>query len=222
MTTALMERTQDEKQAISLTEQVNALVIVTNEDRLSAETLLESLSEAEKRVFSYLDPPRAKAYEDYQYHKTRLDEAINPIKQAKKDAKQKCITWDNEQERKRREEQARLEAEARKRAEDEALALAAQAEQEGDTETAQAILEQPVQAAPVVVQRTSPAPSRLSAGRKVWSAEVVSLMALCKAVAEGKQPITLIMANQPALNKMATALKESMNIPGVKATCKTV
>jgi hypothetical protein len=42
-------------------------------------------------------------------------------------------------------------------------------------------------------------------------------MALVKAVAAGTQPLALLEPNMPALNKMATALKSAMNIPGVKA-----
>jgi hypothetical protein len=216
MTTAI-ETTEVEKKAITLTERVSALVIVTNEDRMGAEYLMEDLSAAEKAIFGYLDPPRAQAYDLYLSQKKRLDDALNPVKQAKKDAKQKCISWDAVQEAKRREEQARLEAEARKRAEDEQLALAAQLEKEGDQETAEAVLAEPVQVAPVVVQRTAPAATRLSAGRSVWSAEVTNLMALVKAVAEGRQPITLLEPNMTALNGMARSLKSSLSIPGVRA-----
>jgi hypothetical protein len=56
----------------------------------------------------------------------------------------------------------------------------------------------------------------------MWYAEVSSLQMLCKAIAEGKQPVTLIQANMTALNSMAKALKSSMNIPGVVAKSKTV
>jgi hypothetical protein len=220
--TTTTEKSVAEVQADTLTAQVKTLKIITNEDRTAAEDMLQNAKTLEDQIFAYLDPPRAKAYEDYQYHKARLDAAINPVKDARKTLKQLCVSFDQEQERIRREEQARLEAEARKRAEDEALASAAQAEAEGDTATAEAIISEPVQIAPVVAPRTAPAPSRLSAGRTIWSAEVTNLMALVKAIADGKQSITLIEANIPALNKMATALKSSMNIPGVVAKSKTV
>lgn len=226
-----INKTTDEQNAITLTEQANAIVIRSNDDRVNAETIMESLSDAEKRIFAYLDPPRAKAYDDYQYHKNRLDEAINPIKQARKETKQKCIKYDSEQERIRKAEQERLESEARKRAEDEALELAAQAEKEGDTETAQAIISDPVQSVPVFVPRTAPAPSKLTAGRKVYSAEVTDLKALCKAIGDGRVQSEIIIGidynkekklTSPALNKIASALKESMNIPGCKCVYKTV
>ena len=217
MTTELIERAKDEEQAIALIDHAKAMIIVTIADRAEAETFVQELSVAEKKRFAYLDPERKTAYENYLHHKQRLDDAIEPLISARKTVKQKCITYDTEQERLRLEEQRKLEVEARKRAEEEALALAAQLEAEGDKEAAEAIIEAPLYVAPVFVQKPAQKPSRLTAGRSVWSAEVVSLILLVKAVVEGKQPMNLLLPNQVALNQMATALKENFNVPGVRA-----
>ena len=224
MTTALIERSPAEIQADNLTVQEQNLVIVTNEDRTAAEDMIQGAKKLEDEIFAYLDPPRAKAYEDYKYHKERLDNAIKPVLDARRAIKSKCISWDTEQERIRLEEQRKLEAEARKRAEEEALALAAHAEAEGDTETAEAIIAAPLDVAPVRAQKTAPAPSRLTAGRSVWSAEVVSFLTLVKAVAEGNQPISLLMENQNALNNAAKLIKVngSMAIHGCKVVERKV
>ena len=176
----------------------------------------------EDEIFAYLDPARERSYRDYQYHKKRLDDAITPVQEARKIIKGTCMAFDAAQERLRREEQLRLEAEARKRADEQALAEALAAEQSGDKELAEQIIEEPVYVPPVTVARTAPAPSRLSAGRSVWAAEVTSLMALVKAVAEGKQPISLLEPNMPVLNGLARSLKSTWVCPGVRAVEKKV
>ena len=221
MTTTL-ERIPAEESAINLLDLAKSIVIVTNEDRIVAEEKIQGAKTLEDEIFAYLDPPRAKAYEDYKYHKQRLDDAIKPLQNARQIYKQKCIAWDQEQERIRQEAQRKAEEAARLRAEEEALAAALAAEQEGDKETAEAIIAEPVQVAPVIVPKTAPAASRLSAGREVWSAEVVNLMDLCKAIVAGKASINLILPNQPALNKMASAMKSTLAIPGVRAVSKKV
>lgn len=232
--TAVMEspKIEAEGKAVTLLDQAKALVIVTNEDRTAAEEMIQAAKTLEDEIFKYLDPPREKAYEDYKYHKKRLDDALLPIQNARKEFKQKCIAFDQEQERKRKEEQAKAEAEARKRAEDEALAMAAQAEQEGQPEVAEAILSEPVQVAPVIVPRSAPAPSRLSAGRTVWYASVIDLKKLCAAIGNGTASTEFVMGldkdkktgiiSSPALNKAAQAMKNTMNIPGVVGKSKTV
>lgn len=208
--------------ALSVPDQAKAFTVSNNDDYTAGESLLATCKQIENEIHATFDPIVDKAHQAHKEAVAQRKKYLDPIEDGRRILKGKMIAYQSEQERKQREEQARLEAEARKRAEDEALALAAQAEAEGDKETAEAIIAEPVQVAPVVVPRTAPAASRLSAGRSVWSAEVVSLMALVKAVAEGKQPITLIQANETALNGMARSLKSAMNIQGVRAVERKV
>jgi len=214
-------KSSDEIKAMSLVDQAKSFIIVTNEDRERAEQLTQDMSAMEKVIFAYLDPPRAKAYEDYQYHKKRLDDAYDPIIEERKAFKQRIIAWDDEQERIRQDDQRKAEQAARKRAEDEALALAAQAEAEGDHETAEAIIAEPVQVAPVFVPKSAPAASRLSSGREVWSGQCVNLMALVKAVAEGRQPLSYLEASKTAL-QVAAKMKAACNIQGLRAVSRRV
>ena len=55
-----------------------------------------------------------------------------------------------------------------------------------------------------------------------WKAELVDIKALCKAVADGTWPVNLVAANMPALNQMARAAKNNLNIPGVRAISEQV
>lgn len=53
--------------------------------------------------------------------------------------------------------------------------------------------------------------------RETWKAEVYNLPDLIRAVADSKAPSATLMADQRALDNLAKALKEQMNIPGVRA-----
>jgi len=95
---------------------------------------------------------------------------------------------------------SRREAERRK-AEEEANKLA---ETEG--------IENP----PVIVQETVPKVQGIST-RDNWSAVVVDLNELIKAIAKGKVPLMAINQNQTFLNQQARSLKDQLDYPGVKA-----
>lgn len=155
----------------------------------------------------------------------------NPVDGAVRAAKSLMSSWDAEQERKRREEEARLAEIARKQAEEQALldAIAAEEEAKANGATkeeakkeADAIIAEPVYVAPVVLPKATP---KLQGGpvyREVWSAECVDVVVLCRAVSEGKASRECVLPNMPALNKMATALKNTMNIPGIRAVSRRV
>jgi uncharacterized membrane protein YqiK len=144
-----------------------------------------------------------------------------------------------EEEARRKAEQERLEAE-RKAEEDRLLAEAVAAEARGDKETADALTAaaeesneqvkelaatlaaEPIYVAPVVVPKTTPKMAGGPVYREVWAAEVVDIKALCMAVATGKASTECVSGNMVALNRMAVALKGTMNIPGVKAYARRV
>ncbi len=56
---------------------------------------------------------------------------------------------------------------------------------------------------------------------ETWFSEVVSLMDLVKAVAEGSQPMVALEANTKFLNQQAKSLREEFKIPGCIAVKKT-
>jgi colicin import membrane protein len=55
-----------------------------------------------------------------------------------------------------------------------------------------------------------------------WQAEVVDMLALVKAVAEGKAPLEWLTVNQVAINKQAVATKNSLPFPGIKFFSKRI
>ncbi len=111
------------------------------------------------------------------------------------------------------QEAARAEAE-RLRVEQEALAT--MAEKCGDPETAEDLRGQEVYvpvAAPVAAEGTWPTTR--------WHAELTDIVALCKAVADGTAPAELVQLNQPAANRLATALRDAVSYPGLRFVSTT-
>lgn len=189
----------------------------------------------EKRS-KYLDP-LTNAQKSVKALMSAYDAEQERIRKAEEDRLRK-IAEDEEKER-RRAEQERLEAE-RKAEEDRLLAEAQAAKDRGDNETAElltnaavetseaikeqsaAIAQEPIYVAPVVVPKTTPKMAGGPVYREVWAAEVTDIKALCLAVATGKASPECVTGNMVALNRMAVALKGTMNIPGVKAYSKRV
>ncbi len=80
---------------------------------------------------------------------------------------------------------------------------------------------------PLPVVTPPPMPSGISTQER-WYAEVVSIRELAAAVGAGQQPEELLIGldrydtglSSPALNKMATALRSALSIPGVRPYMK--
>lgn len=223
MEAQLKEIQQDdiEQRALTLPEKARAIAVEDDASYQLAGGVLLQIKEFRKEINDTFDPIIAKAYAAHKEAKAQKTKVEAPLIEAEGILKPAMATYTTEQERKAREELLRLEAEARKRAEDEVLAAAAQAERDGDRDTAEAIISSPVEVAPIVQNPATPKVNGVSY-RDNWTAQVTSLFALVKAIAAGQQPISLVMANLPALNLQAKSLKGEMNIPGVKSVCEKI
>lgn len=130
--------------------------------------------------------------------------------------------WRVEQENQRRIEQEKINRKLRQDEEDRRIAEAEELEKSGKKEEAEAILEAPIQAPEVVL----PSTTRVDgiADRTYWSADVFDIVKLCRAVADGKAPLTAVMPNMTLLGGMARSMKASMNAQwepwGVKAVSR--
>ena len=158
--------------------------------------------------------------------KRQIDDIKKPVLQAEKDdsgplAQEKLrlgglLTAYQAQERRKREEeerQARIAAE--KQAEEEALQRAIDLAAAGEDEAAEAVLEETIIAAPVVIPASAPKPTG-SVSRESYKAEVTNLMELVKAVAAGTVPLMAVVANESFINNQARTFKEALSYPGVK------
>jgi hypothetical protein len=134
--------------------------------------------------------------------------------------KAQIVKYREEEERQRRAEEARLRQIARQQEEERRLQEALLAELEGNHEEAEDILAEEVYAVPPIVEKTLPKVEGISTV-ETWKAEIVDLMALVKAVAEGRAPISLLSGNQTAVNSIAKH-KGTLTYPGIRVYPETV
>lgn len=148
----------------------------------------------------------------HQLHKQLNDlknEIGAPLKKARLELLQPAILkWEAQERERARIEQERINRELKKQEEARRLELAAEMEKSGKVEEATALIEEPIHTPEVVIAR--PESPKGIQSRTIYSAEVVDLKLLCKAVAEGLAPAEYVLANMPVLNSLARNLKESV------------
>lgn len=158
--------------------------------------------------------------------KSQIDDIKKPVLQAEKDDtgplnQEKArlggllTAYQAAQRRIREEEERQARIAAEKQAEEEALQRAIELAAAGEDEAAEAVLEEPIIAAPVVIPASAPKPVG-SVARLNYRAEVTDLMKLVKAVAAGTVPLMAIVANEQFLNNQARTFKEGLSYPGVE------
>lgn len=156
----------------------------------------------------------------YKLHKDTVAKKAryySPVDTAVRTAKGLMSAWDLEQERIRKAEEARLAEIARKAEEErllqEAIAAEAEARANGATkeeaaQEAQAIIETPVQVAPIVIPKTVPKMQGGPVYRAVWKARIVN---------ERLIPREYLTVDMVKINGVVRSLKGATNIPGVQA-----
>ena len=167
---------------------------------------------------------------DYDYAQEKIrkaeEERLRKIEEERIASERKAEQERLEAERKAEEERLLAEAEAAEKRGDkeaaEALATAAVETTEQYKEVAATLAQEPIYVPPVVVPKAVPKMQGGPVYRETWFAEVTDIKALCMAVATGKAPAECVMGNMPVLNKMAVALRSSLNIDGVAARSKRV
>jgi len=139
---------------------------------------------------------------------------LDVLGQAETIVKRAIGSYQQEQERIAREEAARAEEAARKERE----RLEKQAEKleaKGKTEQAQDKLEQAASVVAVIPQAT-PAKVVGISSSKVWKAEVTDTVAVCKLIAEGVLPPTLVDFKAIELNRVATTWQNTREFAGLR------
>jgi hypothetical protein len=186
----------------------------------------------EKRRKASLLEKRAEKYFEvlYEPHKTAIkniktgeygeNAIVESIEAGCEQLDPKILAYENELRREREELQKMLEDQALQKALDDQEDLAKQLEAKGDQDGAKAVRERK----PFVPSVVLPEWNYLLDGENrldVWRCEVDEenggMIALLKAIIEGKQPMTLIQLNSKVTGSMAKALKQTMKIPGLKA-----
>lgn len=158
------------------------------------------------------------AHEAHKQAVAALQRVDDSFKQAELKYRTKMASFLAEEKRRADEERLRLEAEERKRHEEEQEKAIEQAEAAGATPAeVQAIIQQAEATPAVQVFVPEPEKPRGYAMPETWSAEVIDIKVLCRAIADGQASANLITPNLTALNQMARAMKGTFNVPGCKA-----
>ena len=209
------------QQATALREAGQTITITDTDSYKSAADQLQVIKGLAKRldtdrksITKPIDDLKAEVMDFYRPATTALTDAETLIKKA-------INAYDHEQDRIRRAQEAAA-AEAARKEREKLEAQAAKAEAAGKTERAELLQERAasVVAAPVAI--AEPPKVEGVSKRVTYKAVVVDVMALVKAVAAGTVPVTVLVPDQAALNRMANALKGQLNYPGVTVEAETV
>lgn len=206
------------------------MIVVKDEGTLSkANEIFLTIKALRKKIGEVFDPIIAKSHAAHKEALAQKTQAEAPLIVAEKYLNGQVTVYHQEMERKRREEEELLrqkaikeEMERRKKEEEDRLQQAAELEAAGAKEEAEALIQETVEENEKPVEVYIPPPEtpkvKLEGAtvKEYWSAQVTDLKALCRAVAEGKCPVSYIEPNMTVLNGQARALKKEMSIPGVK------
>ena len=206
---------KEAQRALTVKEQATELKITDAPSYEKAKELLLTIKDLRKEIESTFRPIIEKAHAAHKEAIGQQRKVETPLVEAENIIKPLISKFLAEEERKRKAEEDRLRKIAEAEAEDRRLAEALQAEADGNSEEAAAILdEEPAYIPPPIVPRTVSTGGGI-AMRENWLCRVENLMALVKAVAEGKAPLAAVNANVVFLGQQARSLRSEMQYPGV-------
>jgi hypothetical protein len=200
-----------EKSTMDAVSQAQALVVATPAAYVQAAETRKAIKALLNQIDLTFDPVIKAAHLAHKEAVAAKKKHQEPLEQADRIIGQKRMAYDAEQERIRREKEAALQALAQKQAEDEALAQAEMAEAAGATEEAEAILSEPVVAAPVFVPSSVPVVQG-AVVRQNWKARVVNPALV---------PDEYWVIDEQKLGALARALKGAGKVPGVEFYSET-
>ena len=125
-------------------------------------------------------------------------------------------SYNQEVERKRQEAERIAREAADAAAREEALNRAVEIEATEGKEAAEQFLEEPIQAAPVVIQQEAPVRMVGQVGKTSYKCVVTDVKALLKAVASGAAPMQCFVLDQGWLDRKAGLDKDGFDLPGCK------
>lgn len=145
-------------------------------------------------------------------------EVREPLKAAIESFDRKVLEFEDHLLTERDKFRAELQERERQTAMDAQIAEAAEAERDGDPERARQILERSVFVPQVVLPDIEKEFIEGEGRNETWGVdeEVYDIMAIARAVVEGKIEAGYLVPNFSLANSMAKGLKETFNVPGFK------
>ena len=142
--------------ALSVPEQARQIKVVDADSYRRAGEVIVYIKALRKKIADTFKPIKRKIDESKREALDQERAADLPLKEAENYLSPQIIAYGREQERIRREEESRLREIARKQEEERRMQEALEAEAQGETETANAIINEPAYIPPVVVAKTLP------------------------------------------------------------------
>lgn len=210
-------------EAASWPARARELQVVDDAACIRASEMLKGIKALRQTIADTFDPHIKRAFDAHRALVREKQDAEAPLAEAEAILKRALVAYDDEQERLRRERERELQAQARRDEEarrlNEAAALELEAKATDDVSLlyeAEELITAPIETPVVSVPKATPRVAGVTY-RETWKAHPdVDVKALAAAVASGAAPVTLLMANLPALNQIARATKGTQPIPGVR------
>lgn len=205
--------------------------IATNQEYIDAAEILKDIARKKSKIEEAFKPSVKAAFAAHRSLTQLVSTLTDPLIKADKLFRSKMVAYTDELKRQseetEREEREAAEAIAREdqqRESDRLAAEAAEMEKSGDTLGAEAtfaeaqnVASAPLYVPPIAVTSTIPKVQGVST-RGDWTIDDdVDVMALCKAVVDGKAPLMAILPNMAYLRQRAKSDKGMFAIPGVRA-----
>jgi hypothetical protein len=193
--------------ALSVPEQAHMITAITNNnDYVKAGNILLTIKDIRKKIEATFKPIKQKFDAAKKEVLDQEKAADRPLIEAENWIKPLISGYLIEQEKIRQAEERRLHELARKEEEERRLLEAIEAEKNGQQEEAQAIIDAPVQAPPVVVPKAVPKVEGISM-RENWRFRIVD---------EKKIPREFLKVDEVKIGAYVRAMKSAGNIPGVE------
>lgn len=216
---------QLQSQALTLAEQARALRVIDQQSFDLAADKLRGVVALRKEIQGHYKPLKDAANEAHKRICDAERSMLAPVQEAESVLKQSVASYETtiRRQREEAERKAREEAERARLEEIEREIEAAEASG-ASPEEVQTIIETPVviPTPRVVAPAVQHTPARGVTTVQTFSAEVVNIMALCRAIADGAVSANLVAPNMSALNQMARAMKNTFNIPGCRVVATAV
>ena len=189
------------------------MVVVDELSYQQAMTLASECGRGSKKVEAEFAEAREKTHAAWKAVTTLIASFTKPLDEARSMLNKKGTRWYDAEMARRKAEAERVRKEKEKADEDERLRLAEERAKNGNTKLADAVLEETTYVAPEPVEVPAAAGSTRVAK---WTFEVTDIMALLRAVADGKENASLIQINTVLLGQIARQQKEAAKVTGIR------
>lgn len=206
--------------SLTIREKADEIVVVDQASYNLADSINQNARDEKKAFHVWFDPIDEASKKQRQAIIAQGKVIDEPLNYAIDLTGERCAKWYKAEEKRKENEKKTLEASARKAAEDAQIKAAEELQANGLEAAAEAALSAPVAVPKIVME--GPAKADNTSFRTTYSAEVVSLMELVKAVAAGTAPLCMLEANTTSLNSWARMTKGTESLAGVRVVTSDV